>query len=273
MIKVSVSQLVNQVDKSQFTLYAEWEDTYFKIILLRSSTTPLTGEMYIENANYYLEHLEESFETYLEKTRRAFSGANADMYFFLEDDNVFTWKQQNILTRGEIPLQPLLNILTISDTLKQLSELYEKCQQQIVTVEKENDDLTQTNAKLITDIEQVIDVKNSMEKDLYAKFLLLLNSKKKRIRKLQEKLLNSNNEQTAKLVYKESTDDESQGSDVESEKIYNANAKSSNARKRAADYENEYETIPKNGKENFKRRLNSNKDASPEPSTSRIKSE
>lgn len=46
MINVSVSQLVNQVDKSNFTLYAEWEDTHFKIILLRPCTIPLSGEVY-----------------------------------------------------------------------------------------------------------------------------------------------------------------------------------------------------------------------------------
>lgn len=45
MINVSVSQLVNQVDKSNFTLYTEWEDTYFKIILLKPCTTPLSGEV------------------------------------------------------------------------------------------------------------------------------------------------------------------------------------------------------------------------------------
>lgn len=45
MVNVSVSQLVNQVDKSHFTLYSEWENTHFKVILLRSSTIPLSGEV------------------------------------------------------------------------------------------------------------------------------------------------------------------------------------------------------------------------------------
>lgn len=45
MLNVSVSQLVNQVDKSNFTLYTEWEDTHFKIILLRPCTIPLNGEV------------------------------------------------------------------------------------------------------------------------------------------------------------------------------------------------------------------------------------
>nr|XP_012231425.1 PREDICTED: DNA repair protein XRCC4-like isoform X2 [Linepithema humile] len=227
-------------------------------------------EMHTENANYFLKHLDESFETYLEKTRHAFSGANADIYFFLED-YTFTWKQQNILIRGEIAVQPLSNLLVISDTLMQLSELYEKCQEQIQTLEKENDGLKKTNTKLITDIEEMIDIKNIMEKDLYTKFLLLLNTKKKRIRELQ-KVLNSK-EQTTRSVYEETTDDESQGSDIESKKIYNTNAKSFNTRKRTADYENEHKTILKSDERNFKRRINSSEGASPEPSTSKIKSE
>lgn len=226
--------------------------------------------MHTENANFFLEHLDESFETYLEKTRHAFSGANADIYFFLKDDT-FTWKQHNILTRGEISVQPFSNLLIISNTLIQLSELYEKCQEQIQTLEKENNSLKKTNTKLITDLEEMINIKNIMEKDLYTKFLLLLNTKKKRIRELQEDL--NSNKQVARSLYEETTDDESRGSDIESGKIYDTNAKSFKTRKRMADYENEYETMPKSDKQNFKRRINFSEGSSPEPSTSNIKSE
>ncbi|EFN74960.1 hypothetical protein EAG_01275, partial [Camponotus floridanus] len=140
-----------------------------------------------ENANYFLDHLDESFEKYFEKTRHAFSGKNPDIQFFLQDDT-FIWKQQNILTRGEIAIYPLSNILIISDTLKQLLEFYQKCQEKILTLEKENKYLNESNIKLTTDIEQMINIKDKMEKDLYAKFLLLLNAKKNKIRELQKAL-------------------------------------------------------------------------------------
>ncbi|XP_011264377.1 DNA repair protein XRCC4 [Camponotus floridanus] len=264
MINVSVSQLVNEVDKTNFTLYAEWEDTHFKIILLKPCTIPLSGEMHIENANYFLDHLDESFEKYFEKTRHAFSGKNPDIQFFLQDDT-FIWKQQNILTRGEIAIYPLSNILIISDTLKQLLEFYQKCQEKILTLEKENKYLNESNIKLTTDIEQMINIKDKMEKDLYAKFLLLLNAKKNKIRELQKAL--DSNKQTIKSVYDETTDDESQKSDAESKK----GTASSNLKKRKVDYKSE--ATPKSNKINFKRCTNSpsSKDIISEPSTSRNK--
>lgn len=266
MFNVSVSQLVNQVDKSNFTLYAEWEDTHFKIILLRPCTVPLNGEMHTENANYFLDHLDESFEIYLEKTRHAFSGENADIQFFLHDDT-FTWKQQNILTRGEIAVYPLSNILIISDTFKQSLEFYQKCQEKMLTLEKENKRLNESKIKLTTDIEEMTNIKEKMEEDLYTRFLLLLNAKKKRIRKLQEIL--DGNKQTTKSVYDETTDDESEKSDVESKKVHAL----FNSRKRKVDYKIEQKATPKSSKINFRRRTNfsSSEDTSPEPSTSRNK--
>lgn len=267
MINVSVSQLVNQVDKSNFTLYAEWEDTHFKIILLRPCSVPLSGEMHTENANYFLNHLDESFEIYLEKTRHAFSGKNADIQFFLQDDT-FIWKQQNILTRGEIAVYPLSNILTISDILKQLLEFNQKCQEKILSLEQENKCLNENNIKLITDIEKMMEIKDNMEKDLYMKFLLLLNAKKKKIRELQKAL--DSNKQTIKSIFDETTDDESEKSDVESKKVHGT--ASFNSRKRKVDYKNEQKVTPKNSEINFKRCLNSsNEDINPEPSTSNDK--
>lgn len=223
--------------------------------------------MHAENANYFLNHLDESFETYLEKTKQAFSGKNTDIQFFLQDESygtTFTWKQQNVLTRGEIAMHSLSNILILSDTLKQSLEFYQQYQERALALEKENEHLKKTNTKLIMDLEEIINKKTTMEKDLYMKFLLLLNTKKKKIRELQEALNN-----TKKSAYNETTDDESDGSDVKSKKIHNT--KPSKLRKHKIDYENE-EVIPKSSKKNFKRCMNfsSSEDTSPEPSTSKV---
>ncbi|XP_018393756.1 PREDICTED: uncharacterized protein LOC108772650 isoform X5 [Cyphomyrmex costatus] len=216
MSNVSVSQLVNQVDKSNFTLYTEWEDTSFKIMVLRPSTLPLSGEMHIENAHYFLNHLDESFETYLENTKQAFSGKDTDIQFFLQDESygtTFTWKQQNVLTRGEIIMHSLSNILILSDTLKQSLELYQEYQERALTLKNENEHLKKTNTQLIVDTEEMTNKKSTMEKDLYKKFLLLLNTKKKKIRELQE-ALNNTKRITTKSAYDETTDDESDDSNV-----------------------------------------------------------
>ncbi|KAG5326510.1 XRCC4 protein, partial [Acromyrmex heyeri] len=272
MINASVSQLVNQVDKSNFTLYTEWEDTSFKIIVLRPCILPLSGEMHIESANYFLNHLDESFETYLEKTKQAFSGKNADIQFFLQDESdgtTFTWKQQNVLTRGEIAMHSLSNILILSDTLKQSLELYQQYQERTLALEKENKYLKKSNTELIVDLEEIINKKNTMEKDLNMKFLLLLNTKKKKIRELQE-ALNNTKKTTTKSAYNETTDDESDGSDIKSKKMHDT--KPSKLKKQKMDYKNDQEVIP-NSKKNFKRHMNfsSSEDTSPEPSTSKVK--
>jgi DNA-repair protein XRCC4 len=221
--------------------------------------------MLIENANYFLEQLEESLETYLEKTRQAFSGKNTDIQFFLQDD-IFIWKQQNILTRGKIILHLFSNVLIMSDTLKQLLEFYQKCQEQIIALEKENKCLNETNNKLITDIEKMIEIKNNMEKDLYGKFLLLLNTKKKKIRELQE--IVDKNKEVIKSVYDETTDDQSEESNVESKKI--CDTKSPNTKKRKMNYKSQQKTVPKNNWYNFGNSSSSD-DASPKPSTSKDK--
>lgn len=219
-----------------------------------------------ESANYFLEQLEEPLELYLDKTRQAFSGKNADIQFFLQDDT-FTWKQRNILTRGEIAVHPLSNVLIMSDTLKQLLEFYQKCQERIVILEKENEYLNKTNDKLVTDIEEMIDVKNKIEEDLYGKFLLLLNTKKKRIRELQEII--DANKQVTKTVYNEPTDEESEGSNIE-EKICDTNAKL-NIKKRKINCISEQRNIPQSSTRNFKRHTSSSSsdDTSPKPSTSK----
>lgn len=223
-------------------------------------------QMHIENANYFLNHLDESFETYLEKTKHAFSGKNADIQFFLQDDT-FTWKQQNILTRGKIAVYSLSNILIISNTLKQSLELYQKCQERILALESENEHLNKANTKLIADIEEMINIKIAMEKDLYVKFLLLLNTKKKKIRELQQAL--DNTKKTTESVYDKTTDDESEGSDIESMTVHNT--ESSKKREDKMDYESEQKITPKSSKKNLKRRMNfsSSEDTSPEPSTSK----
>lgn len=205
---------------------------------------------------------------YLEKTKHAFSGENMEVQFFLEDDT-FTWKEQNILTRGEITVHHFSNILTISDTLKQILERYQKC---MVVLKKENEYLNETNAKLTTDKEKAIRmVENmeNMEKDLYRKFILLLNSKKQKIRELQEAL----DKKTTKSIYDENTD-ESGGSDAEDQNMQETNIKSLNIKKRKANYQDGQKDKPKISKKDFTRCTNvsSNKSPSPEPSTSKDKS-
>ncbi|XP_014473442.1 PREDICTED: DNA repair protein XRCC4-like isoform X2 [Dinoponera quadriceps] len=225
--------------------------------------------MHPQNIIYFLDHLDESFDTYLEKTKRAFSGESMEIQFFLQDDT-FMWKEQNILTRGEITVSPISNILIISDTLKEILERYRGCRERMITLEKENEYLNESNVKLNIRIEKTVGIKENMEKDFYRKFLLLLNSKKQRIRELQEAL----DKKTTKTEYDETTD-ENEGSDVEDKRVQETSIKSTNIRKRKTNSQEDEQKDKSNiSKRNFMRCTNffSSENSSPEPSTSKDKS-
>lgn len=220
--------------------------------------------MHKENANYFLQHLDESFDTYLEKTKCAFSGENMEIQFFLQDD-IFTWKQKNILTRGEITVQPLSNILIISDILKQILERYQECQKHMVILERENGYLNQTNTKLTTVKERTVRMMEDMEKNFYRKFILLLNSKKQKIRELQKAL-----DKKKKSIFNVATD-ESEESDAEDQNMQETNVMFPNTRKRKTNYQDEQKDGPKVNKNEFMRCTNfsSSRSPSPKPSTSK----
>ncbi|EFN89893.1 hypothetical protein EAI_04039 [Harpegnathos saltator] len=116
-------------------------------------------------------------------------------------------------------------------------------------------------------------MKESMEKNLYKKFLLLLNSKKQKIRELQKAL----NKAERKPIYDETTDEselDENKSDTEDNKVQETNIKSNNIRKRKANCRDEQKDGPKISKKDFMKCTNlfSSKSSSPEPSTSKDKS-
>ena len=43
MTNVTACEIINQADKKYFTLYAEWFESHFKVMLLESTSTPLGG--------------------------------------------------------------------------------------------------------------------------------------------------------------------------------------------------------------------------------------
>lgn len=47
MIRVNSCEIVNQIDNKCFTLYVEWLNSHFKVILLEPTMSPLSGEVCI----------------------------------------------------------------------------------------------------------------------------------------------------------------------------------------------------------------------------------
>lgn len=56
MTKVSACEIFNQIDKKNFTLYVEWLDSNFKVMLLEPSMLPLSGQVCMQFilTNFYI---------------------------------------------------------------------------------------------------------------------------------------------------------------------------------------------------------------------------
>lgn len=45
MTKITACKIFNQIDNKYYTLYVEWFNLHFKVMLLNSIMSPLTGEV------------------------------------------------------------------------------------------------------------------------------------------------------------------------------------------------------------------------------------
>ncbi|XP_015191782.1 PREDICTED: DNA repair protein xrcc4-like [Polistes dominula] len=221
MLNITITQISNKIDGTQYILYTEWTNTCFKIILLQPSAAPLMGEMLTNDINFYSEQHSKSFNEYLKETKDAFSGKNTEIQYFLQD-NKFEWRKNNRWILGKITVCPISNIIDISETLYGILEQQQQLQEIISKLRIENDLLTNTKNELFVNLEKMTKIKIDMEKELYKKFILILNAKKKKIRELENSLKNA--KRTQKSVYDTSTD-QSEDSDMDSKSAKNVKSK------------------------------------------------
>lgn len=173
--------------------------------------------MLTNDINYYSQEHSKSFNEYLKGTKDALSGKNTDIKYFLQD-NKFEWRKKERWILGKITVCPISNIIAISETLYGVLKQQQHLQEIISKLKKENKLLTDSNKELSVDIEEMIKMKTNMEKELYEKFILLLNAKKKKIRELKNSFKNT--ECAQKSVFDVSTD-LSEDSDTDDKSIKN----------------------------------------------------
>ncbi|KAI4488439.1 hypothetical protein M0802_011612 [Mischocyttarus mexicanus] len=203
MLNITITQISNEINGIKYILYTEWKNTCFKIILLESSGAPLMGEMLANDINFYSKEHSKSFKEYLNETKDVFSGKNTEIQYFIEDNN-FEWRKNNKWILGKITVRSMSNIMVVSETLYGILEQQQQLQEIISKLRIENDLLTNTKNKLSNDIEEMINRKIDMEKELYKKFILILNAKKKKIRELENSLKNT--KRTKNSIYDTNTD-------------------------------------------------------------------
>ena len=86
-------------------------------------------------------------------------------------------------------------------------KFFQNIQEKITILEEENTNLINVNKELSSKIEKLIEIKSTMEQDLYKKFMILLNSKKKKIKELTDVIKEKEN--TEKSIFDVCTDEES----------------------------------------------------------------
>ncbi|KOC63529.1 hypothetical protein WH47_02925 [Habropoda laboriosa] len=227
MIKVTAREIFNQVDNKCHTLYIEWFNSHFKVMLLKSTVSPLYGEMSIKDVNYFCRELSKSTDEYLKETERILCREDKEIIFFIQDKTL-EWKK-NVWTLGRIELHPILDIKVVCESFQQLLKFYQSSQDKLNMLEEENKNLIDVNKELSLKIEKMIEIKTSMEQNLYKKFIMILNLKKRKVAELEDAI--KENPNTKESIFDIYTD-ESEESEKEEHAANNERTISIRANKR-----------------------------------------
>ncbi|CAL7948902.1 unnamed protein product [Xylocopa violacea] len=215
MTEVTGCEILNQIDNKSYTLYVEWFDSHFKLTLLESTISPLCGEMDTKDINNFSNTLSKSFDEYFKQTKKILCGKDKTINFFIEKETL-TWKN-NVWTFGIIKLHSILDIQVVCNNLRQLLKLYRSVQDRTSLLEEEKQNLMNENKELNSKVEKMIETKTTMERNLYKKFILVLNSKKMKIKELENEI-NKKQQNIENIVF-DATTDESEGSERENQVI------------------------------------------------------
>ncbi|XP_071858992.1 uncharacterized protein isoform X2 [Bombus fervidus] len=178
------------------------------VMLLNSTMSPLTGEMNTKNINDFSNELSKSSDKYIEETKKILRGKDTEIQFFLQD-KILEWKS-DLWTLGRIELC-VVSDFQVRKSFQQLLKFYQSIQDKMTLLEEENKNLINVNKEINSKIEKLIEIKITMEQDLYKKFIVVLNSKKKKIKELQDVIKKKEN--VKESVFDACTDEESEKED------------------------------------------------------------
>ncbi|XP_006609553.1 DNA repair protein xrcc4-like [Apis dorsata] len=213
MEKITVCEIFNQVDDKYYTLYVKWFNSYLKIMLLESKILPLIGEMNTKSINDFSNELSKSFDEYFTETKKILCGEDTEIKYFIKN-KILEWRN-NTWILGKIELHSISDIQVMCENFQQLLKFYQSIQNKITILEEKNKNLICINETLNLKIEKMIEIKTTMEQDLYKKFIVLLNSKKKKIKKLENTI--KEKESSKKSIFDVCTDESEESEKDETE--------------------------------------------------------
>lgn len=140
------------------------------------------------------------YENYVDMTVQALTGKSCpEICFQYQVDHVsadsvqFSWKKH--MVKDDVKFRLGSTKLTKHDDNKTIRNIFDHCiekisnlNHKIVSTRMDNDRLSQERANALKRLDNCVSAKEKLEEDLYSKFLMVLNSKKKEIVKLRKKV-------------------------------------------------------------------------------------
>ncbi|XP_033227532.1 DNA repair protein XRCC4 isoform X1 [Belonocnema kinseyi] len=174
-------------EDQEMTLCTEYLDSRIRIVILRNNCPPALGEVGTSELWNLAKHtFPESEENFYQETKNVLSGKATEIEFSLEKEN-FEWRK-GIWTRGFIKVCQVNEINVFSNLIQNFLLNAANGKIDNSALQAENEELKNSLALLKDTLEEMIEIKNSMEKELYSQFILILNTKKKKIRELLEEI-------------------------------------------------------------------------------------
>ncbi|XP_046627384.1 DNA repair protein XRCC4-like [Neodiprion virginianus] len=183
---ISTCCVINKYENQLMTLFIEWLDTGLKITIFPDSdSNPLIGEMGLEEIDNFAKELSKTRIEYLSGTREALSGRDESVQFFFKDSKL-RWKR-GTWNQGLIGVKSTPLAQVFPDILKKFVLHNRQLESSVERLETEVREVKTSRQRLEEKLEETVTLKNEMEKDLYSKFIIVLNLKKAKIRELQSK--------------------------------------------------------------------------------------
>lgn len=179
-----------------YRLHTIWKNDSFRINVATKDAS-WSGEMTPENIKRMSSQLQLDNKTYLNNCKDALTTNDGKPGIsYMVENGSFVWKKlvdedAGIQVKmGAVPVQPSNFVETIQKIVDIALNTNKNLQKEINNLNEEKDKLTKNNDKLFTALDEAKKCKIKMENDLYEKFIELLNSKKKKILDLENKLEN-----------------------------------------------------------------------------------
>lgn len=176
-------------DPGHIILSSEWRenDVLLRLFTPRDLSQALEATLSLIELKIRAEEFEIPVDEFIQETKKCLStnnGLEGFKYVYTEDDRKFTWKK----TSGTLTLIYGQVQLTASDSSEGLVGVLTRLQDMNAVLEEENEKLRKEKDTFQLCHQELIEANRVTEADILSECRLLINSKKEKIRELEEKL-------------------------------------------------------------------------------------